>query len=125
MQSSWDSVGSDDPVISVTRMSCRCSTSTEEQEKVYNNYMHLFIIFDKSQLSIRFEVIGALHKYVSMLKSKKTYSCAETKGNTIFTPCSLQINFTKTSNNNEMCRSSKSKENIHKKEVGPYRGFGY
>ena len=30
-----------------------------------------------------------------------------------------------TPNNNEKIRSFKSKENIHKKEVGPYRGFGY
>ena len=30
-----------------------------------------------------------------------------------------------TTNNNEKFRSFKSKENIHKKEVGPYRGFGY
>ena len=29
------------------------------------------------------------------------------------------------SNNNEKFRSFKSKENIHKKEVGPYHGFGY
>ena len=28
-------------------------------------------------------------------------------------------------NDNENFRSFKSKENIHKKEVGPYRGFGY
>ena len=28
-------------------------------------------------------------------------------------------------NNNEKFRSFKSKENIHMKEVGPYRGFGY
>ena len=28
-------------------------------------------------------------------------------------------------NNNKKFRSVKSKENIHKKEVGPYRGFGY
>ena len=28
-------------------------------------------------------------------------------------------------NNNEKFRSFKSKENIQKKEVGPYRGFGY
>ena len=28
-------------------------------------------------------------------------------------------------NNNEKFTSFKSKENIHKKEVGPYRGFGY
>ena len=28
-------------------------------------------------------------------------------------------------NNNEKFKSSKSKENTHKKEVGPYRGFGY
>ena len=28
-------------------------------------------------------------------------------------------------NNNEKLRSFKSKENIHKKEVWPYRGFGY
>ena len=28
-------------------------------------------------------------------------------------------------NNNEKFRSFKSRENIHKKEVGPYRGFGY
>ena len=28
-------------------------------------------------------------------------------------------------NNNEKFRSFKSKENIHKKKVGPYRGFGY
>ena len=28
-------------------------------------------------------------------------------------------------NNNEKFRSFKSKENIHKKEVGPCRGFGY
>ena len=28
-------------------------------------------------------------------------------------------------NNNEKFRSFKSKENIYKKEVGPYRGFGY
>ena len=28
-------------------------------------------------------------------------------------------------NNNEKFRSFKSKENIHKKEVGPYRGFSY
>ena len=28
-------------------------------------------------------------------------------------------------NDNEKFRSFKSKENIHKKEVGPYRGFGY
>ena len=27
--------------------------------------------------------------------------------------------------NNEKFRSFKSKENIHQKEVGPYRGFGY
>ena len=27
--------------------------------------------------------------------------------------------------NNEKFRSFKSKENIHKKEVGPYRGLGY
>ena len=27
--------------------------------------------------------------------------------------------------NNEKFRSFKSKENIHKKEVGPYRGFRY
>ena len=27
--------------------------------------------------------------------------------------------------NNEKFRSFKSKENIHKKEVGPHRGFGY
>ena len=26
--------------------------------------------------------------------------------------------------NNEKFRSFKSKENIHKKEAGPYRGFG-
>ena len=30
-----------------------------------------------------------------------------------------------TTNNNENFRSFKSKENIHKKGVGPYRGFGY
>ena len=29
-----------------------------------------------------------------------------------------------TTNNNEKFRSFKSKENIHKREVGPYRGFG-
>ena len=29
------------------------------------------------------------------------------------------------SNNNKKFRSLKSKENIHKKEVGPYHGFGY
>ena len=28
-------------------------------------------------------------------------------------------------NNDKKFRSFKSKENIHKKEVGPYRGFGY
>ena len=28
-------------------------------------------------------------------------------------------------NNNEKFRSFKSKENIHKIEVGPYRGFSY
>ena len=28
-------------------------------------------------------------------------------------------------NNNEKFRSFQSKENIHKKEVGPCRGFGY
>ena len=28
-------------------------------------------------------------------------------------------------NNNEKFRSFKSKENIHKKEVRPYHGFGY
>ena len=28
-------------------------------------------------------------------------------------------------NNNKKFRSFKRKENIHKKEVGPYRGFGY
>ena len=28
-------------------------------------------------------------------------------------------------NNNEKFRSFKSKENIHKKEVGPYRSFSY
>ena len=28
-------------------------------------------------------------------------------------------------NNNTKFRSFKSKENIHKKEVGPYHGFGY
>ena len=28
-------------------------------------------------------------------------------------------------NSNEKFRSFKSKENIHKKEVGPYHGFGY
>ena len=31
----------------------------------------------------------------------------------------------KNRNNNKKFRSFKSKENIHKKEVGPYRGFGY
>ena len=30
-----------------------------------------------------------------------------------------------TTNNNEKFRSFKSKENIRKKENGPYRGFGY
>ena len=29
------------------------------------------------------------------------------------------------SDNNEKFRSFKSKENIHKKEVGPHRSFGY
>ena len=33
--------------------------------------------------------------------------------------------FTVVANNNEKFRSFKSKENIHKKEVGSYRGFGY
>ena len=28
-------------------------------------------------------------------------------------------------NDNKKFRSFKSKENIHKKEVGPYHGFGY
>ena len=28
-------------------------------------------------------------------------------------------------NKNKKFRSFKSKENIHKKEVGPYQGFGY
>ena len=28
-------------------------------------------------------------------------------------------------NNNKKFRSFKSKENIQKKEIGPYRGFGY
>ena len=28
-------------------------------------------------------------------------------------------------NNNKKFRSFKSKGNIHEKEVGPYRGFGY
>ena len=28
-------------------------------------------------------------------------------------------------NNNKKLRSFKSKENIHKKEAGPYHGFGY
>ena len=28
-------------------------------------------------------------------------------------------------NNDKKFRAFKSKENIHKKEVGPYRGFGY
>ena len=31
----------------------------------------------------------------------------------------------KTCNNNKKFRSFKSKGNIHKKEVGPYHGFGY
>ena len=30
-----------------------------------------------------------------------------------------------TTNNNKKLRSFKSKENIHKKDVGPHRGFGY
>ena len=29
------------------------------------------------------------------------------------------------SNNNKRFKSFKSKENIHKKDVGPYHGFGY
>ena len=39
-----------------------------------------------------------------------------------FVSSKFMINVT---NNNEKFRSFKSKENIHKKEVGPYRGFGY
>ena len=46
--------------------------------------------------------------------------------------CSICLNGTITcmcadniSNNNKKFRSFKSIENIHKKEVGPYHGFGY
>ena len=31
----------------------------------------------------------------------------------------------KHANNNEKIRSIESKENIHEKEFGPYRGFGH
>ena len=37
----------------------------------------------------------------------------------------LGVTISKTLNNNETFRSCKSKENIHKKEVRPYRGFSY
>ena len=37
----------------------------------------------------------------------------------------LKQHFVNQYNNNEMFRSFKSKEHIHKKEVGPYHGFGY
>ena len=46
------------------------------------------------------------------------------KINTLRRPDS-EIHMKRIQNNNEKFRSFKSKENIHKKEVGPYRGFGY
>ena len=35
------------------------------------------------------------------------------------------MTFSSLHNNNKKFRSFKSKENIHKKEVGPYHDFGY
>ena len=43
----------------------------------------------------------------------------------IDTKCILLSRQRKIMNNNEKFRSFKRKENIHKKEVGPYRGVGY
>ena len=40
-------------------------------------------------------------------------------------PLNFTDNFKMFTNNNEKFRSFKSKENIHKKKIGPYRGFGY
>ena len=39
--------------------------------------------------------------------------------------CSLMHLVIPIINNNKKFRSCKSKENIHKTEVGPYHGFGY
>ena len=41
------------------------------------------------------------------------------------TSVGIGIGYSVTINNNIKFISFKSKENIHKKEVGPYRGFGY
>ena len=35
------------------------------------------------------------------------------------------LKFGRSRNNSKKFRSFKSKEHIHKKEVGPYHGFGY
>ena len=38
----------------------------------------------------------------------------------------LRLHYTSSvGNNNKKFRSFESKENIHKKEIGPYHGFGY
>ena len=42
-----------------------------------------------------------------------------------YVQCMLSVDQVFFLNNNEKFRSFKSKENIYKKEVGPYRCFGY
>ena len=40
-------------------------------------------------------------------------------------PIVAKFHYYQQRDNDKKFRSFKSKENIHKKEVGPYRGFGY
>ena len=64
---------------------------------------------------------GDLHQYVDKMEEKYYNVSLSAQGMYPQDLDILRIN----SNNNEKFRSFKSKENIHKKEVGPYRGFGY
>ena len=57
---------------------------------------------------------------------KKNIICTiDECGETVYGRHTAQHPAAVTISNNEMFRSFKSKENIHKIEVGSYRGFGY
>ena len=67
-----------------------------------------------------FEAINSnvLHHRTKSFHSSWTFRLQHDKA------CNM-VNCPESTNNNEKLRSFKSKENIHKKEVGSYRGFGY
>ena len=83
-------------------------------------------VFVRGLVVIKNNTQGSKLKFFKFFSEFDLLQKCQTIGQQLKLDCIKDLKMVLTDrNDNKKFRSFKSKENIHKKEVGPYHGFGY